>query len=431
MKVGTRITISFVVLSILIITAIFLTIRPLENDLRDLGGFRSEGLHAIQSQNSKLNAAVEESFAYVVSGDTHEKEEFLNWAENFKQNANKLFPNDEQTINELGEDREEKERVLYDKIISRQIFLVKQAKIMFEEYEKTGTVSSLAFQQYEDSVDFISSALNRAVEIEKEEMEYLHRTALEKINRYEQTIYAIAFISLFLSLGLGVSISKAFAKNKLELTNKALQNEITEKEEAQEKVHRERQNLYQMLDSLPISFHLQASDYTVPFANKVFRERFGDHHNRLCHEMMHNRTQPCEVCSTFKVFDHGKNETSVWDSQDGRSYITVCTPFTDVDGSPLVLEMALDITDQENAKKVAILAKEEAEKSNRAKSEFLTRMSHEFRTPMNAILGFGQLLDMDTEKSLYYYSTKKCPTYSKSRRPFTGTYQRHSRFIQN
>ena len=41
-------------------------------------------------------------------------------------------------------------------------------------------------------------------------------------------------------------------------------------------------------------------------------------------------------------------------------------------------------------------AKEVAEKANLAKSEFLSGMSHELRSPLNAILGFAQLLDSDS-----------------------------------
>jgi signal transduction histidine kinase len=37
-----------------------------------------------------------------------------------------------------------------------------------------------------------------------------------------------------------------------------------------------------------------------------------------------------------------------------------------------------------------------AEAANRAKTEFLSRMSHELRTPLNAVLGFAQLLEVDS-----------------------------------
>ena len=52
----------------------------------------------------------------------------------------------------------------------------------------------------------------------------------------------------------------------------------------------------------------------------------------------------------------------------------------------------LDVSTLEKAKNTLILAKDKAEEASIQKSTFVANMSHEFRTPLNAILGFSSLL---------------------------------------
>ncbi|WP_052736069.1 ATP-binding protein [Aquincola tertiaricarbonis] len=72
------------------------------------------------------------------------------------------------------------------------------------------------------------------------------------------------------------------------------------------------------------------------------------------------------------------------------------------DGSALrMVGTQTDITRQ-RATEAALRDKQAAELASRSKSEFLSRMSHEMRTPLNAVIGFAQLLRLQGGARLDY-----------------------------
>ena len=58
-------------------------------------------------------------------------------------------------------------------------------------------------------------------------------------------------------------------------------------------------------------------------------------------------------------------------------------------------KLTRDMTERRKVEAILINATANAEKANLAKSDFLSSMSHELRSPLNAILGFAQLMESD------------------------------------
>jgi len=61
-------------------------------------------------------------------------------------------------------------------------------------------------------------------------------------------------------------------------------------------------------------------------------------------------------------------------------------------------KLTRDLTERRKVEAALTDATSVAEKANLAKSEFLSSMSHELRSPLNAILGFAQLMESESPR---------------------------------
>jgi two-component system, sporulation sensor kinase E len=126
--------------------------------------------------------------------------------------------------------------------------------------------------------------------------------------------------------------------------------DITKHKQIELALKTERQRLYYVLDRLPAFVCLIAADYSIPFANLYFRERFGDPRGKSCYEVYRKQKKPCETCPTLSVFATNTPVEWEWPDQDGRVYQIYDYPYVDLDGSSLVLELMIDITESKQIK---------------------------------------------------------------------------------
>jgi PAS domain S-box-containing protein len=136
-----------------------------------------------------------------------------------------------------------------------------------------------------------------------------------------------------------------------------VQERTAELAEANQSLKIERQRFNDVLEMLPVYVVLLTPDYHVPFANRFFEERFGKSGGKRCYEYLFHRTEPCEICETYKVLKTNAPHHWEWVGPDDRNYDIYDFPFKDTDGSPLIMEMGIDITEQKRAQELLNLEK--------------------------------------------------------------------------
>ena len=122
--------------------------------------------------------------------------------------------------------------------------------------------------------------------------------------------------------------------------------DVTDRKRAEVLASAEHQRIVSVLNNLPGFVCLIGPDYSLPFVNAEFRKRFGDPEGRRCFELLFGRDKKCDTCRTFEVFETKAPLEWDWTGPDQRIYRIYDYPYTDRDGSLLVLELGLDITEQ-------------------------------------------------------------------------------------
>jgi signal transduction histidine kinase len=182
--------------------------------------------------------------------------------------------------------------------------------------------------------------------------------------------------------------------------NQELFTEIEERKHAEEAVETERKRLFDVLETMPAMICLLTPDYLVAFANRSFRERFGESHGRHCYEFCFGRPEPCDFCESYNVLKTGQPHHWEVTGPDGSVIDAYDFPFTDVDGSPMILEMDIDITDWRRAEAELRSTMAKLEQSNQALQDFAYIAAHDLKEPLRKVMSFGNMLRQKSGDSL-------------------------------
>lgn len=186
-------------------------------------------------------------------------------------------------------------------------------------------------------------------------------------------------------------------------------------------------NAFMTLMNVSVSKHLLDEHFTVLWANDYFYQLIGytkEEYRTLFHSHVDEyfRDDPKSVALMAQIIvDAYQRQEPGYEFEcpmhvkgGGTTWIRVTGRFTDevFEGIPVIYTIYTDITklkelqqQLEKQSKQLSEALEMAETASRAKSNFLSQMSHDIRTPMNAIVGMTEIASMHIGEP---YKIKDC-----------------------
>lgn len=181
--------------------------------------------------------------------------------------------------------------------------------------------------------------------------------------------------------------------------------------ERQRKLKGERELLEAIINTIPVMFTIYDPEIKEIVLNKAVEDISGWNNDDTKSASIMELAYPdpeyrSKVGSYMQSLQSGFRDITMR-TKDGRDIATSWANVQIPDGRQVGI--GIDISGRKKMMEDLIKAKEKAEKAVKLQTSFIQNVSHEVRTPMNAILGFTELLEkrMDGEKEKFYLDAVK------------------------